>query len=66
MLKQMIWFSEVFFEDPEGREGIDRTMVPKRQWEGNCSMCKSIHISGSLTVIKRPKNLKFANQYLLH
>ncbi|CAL1373289.1 unnamed protein product [Linum trigynum] len=32
---------EVFFEDPDGREGIDCSKVPKRRWREKCSVCKS-------------------------
>ncbi|CAK7351781.1 unnamed protein product [Dovyalis caffra] len=32
---------EVFFEDPDGREGIDCSKVPKRRREGKCYVCKS-------------------------
>ncbi|KAJ9183052.1 hypothetical protein P3X46_006968 [Hevea brasiliensis] len=32
---------EVFFEDPDGREGINYSKVPKRRWEGKCYVCKS-------------------------
>ncbi|KAF9672612.1 hypothetical protein SADUNF_Sadunf11G0060600 [Salix dunnii] len=32
---------EVFFDSPEGREGIDCSKVPKRRWEGKCYVCKS-------------------------
>ncbi|OAY54475.1 bromodomain-containing protein 1 [Manihot esculenta] len=32
---------EVFFEDPDGREGINCTKVPKRRWKGKCYVCKS-------------------------
>lgn len=32
---------EVFFDDPDGREGIDCSKVPKRRWEGGCYVCKS-------------------------
>ncbi|KAJ6301668.1 hypothetical protein OIU77_015891 [Salix suchowensis] len=31
---------EVFFEDPDGREGIHCSKVPKRRWEGKCYVCK--------------------------
>lgn len=36
-----VFVPEVFFEDPEGREGIDCSMVPKRRWEGKCYACSS-------------------------
>ncbi|CAI0440849.1 unnamed protein product [Linum tenue] len=32
---------EVFFEDPDGREGIDCSKVPKRRWREKCYVCKS-------------------------
>ncbi|KAJ6728276.1 RING/FYVE/PHD ZINC FINGER SUPERFAMILY PROTEIN [Salix koriyanagi] len=32
---------EVFFENPDGREGIDCSKIPKRRWEGKCYVCKS-------------------------
>ncbi|KAI5605246.1 hypothetical protein BDE02_01G339100 [Populus trichocarpa] len=32
---------EVFFDDPDGREGINCSKVPKRRWEGKCYVCKS-------------------------
>jgi NuA3 HAT complex component NTO1 len=32
---------EVFFEDPDGREGIVYSKVPKRRWEEKCYVCKS-------------------------
>lgn len=32
---------EVFFEDPEGREGIDCSKVPKTRREKRCYVCKS-------------------------
>ncbi|KAJ6423530.1 hypothetical protein OIU84_024486 [Salix udensis] len=31
---------EVFFEDPDGREGIHCSKVPKRRWEGKCYVWK--------------------------
>ncbi|XP_074311187.1 uncharacterized protein LOC141647049 [Silene latifolia] len=31
---------EVFFEDSEGRDGIDCSMVPKRRWKEVCYLCK--------------------------
>ncbi|KAL6975566.1 hypothetical protein U1Q18_024360 [Sarracenia purpurea var. burkii] len=33
---------EVFFSDPEGREGIDCSKVPHRRWEQRCYVCKSV------------------------
>lgn len=32
---------EVFFEDSEGREGIDCSKVPKMRWGNRCYVCKS-------------------------
>ncbi|EEF31145.1 mixed-lineage leukemia protein, putative [Ricinus communis] len=32
---------EVFFEDPDGREGINCSKVPKRRWEDKCCVCKT-------------------------
>ncbi|CAN1140774.1 Protein Jade-1 [Linum perenne] len=32
---------EVFFEDPDGREGINVSKVPKRRWQQKCYLCKS-------------------------
>ncbi|KAL5972981.1 hypothetical protein ACLOJK_039788 [Asimina triloba] len=32
---------EVFFRDPEGREGIDCSRVPSKRWEGVCYVCES-------------------------
>ncbi|KAL2943389.1 Bromodomain and PHD finger-containing protein 3 [Bienertia sinuspersici] len=31
---------EVFFEDPEGRDGIDCSKIPKRRWREKCYVCK--------------------------
>lgn len=31
---------EVFFEDPEGRDGIDCSRIPKRRWREKCYICK--------------------------
>ncbi|XP_009625501.1 uncharacterized protein LOC107775824 [Nicotiana tabacum] len=36
-----LFVPEVFFVDPEGREGIDFSKVPKRRWEQKCYICKS-------------------------
>lgn len=36
-----LFVPEVFFSDPEGREGIDFSKVPKRRWEKKCYICKS-------------------------
>lgn len=32
---------EVFFKDPEGRDGVDRSKVPLRRWKEKCYVCKS-------------------------
>ncbi|KAJ8898584.1 hypothetical protein K2173_001481 [Erythroxylum novogranatense] len=32
---------EVFFEDPDGREGIDLSRIPKWRWGGKCYVCKN-------------------------
>ncbi|XP_050370331.1 uncharacterized protein LOC126788386 [Argentina anserina] len=36
-----LYVPEVFFKDPEGREGIDCSKVPKRRWKERCYVCKS-------------------------
>ncbi|GAA0182325.1 zinc finger transcription factor [Lithospermum erythrorhizon] len=35
-----LFVPEVFFEDPEGREGIDCSKVPERRFEGLCYLCE--------------------------
>lgn len=35
-----LFVPEVFFLDPEGREGIDCSQVPKRRWQRKCYICK--------------------------
>ncbi|KAM6584986.1 hypothetical protein CsatB_011988 [Cannabis sativa] len=35
-----LFVPEVFFHDPEGREGIDCSKVPKSRWEQRCYLCK--------------------------
>lgn len=30
---------EVFFKDPEGRDGVDCSKVPSRRWKANCYVC---------------------------
>ncbi|KAJ1685473.1 hypothetical protein LUZ63_016863 [Rhynchospora breviuscula] len=30
---------EVFFQDPEGREGIDCSRVPQKRWQKDCFIC---------------------------
>ncbi|KAL9236493.1 hypothetical protein vseg_011157 [Gypsophila vaccaria] len=32
---------EVFFEDSEGRDGVDLSLVPGRRWKGRCYLCGS-------------------------
>ncbi|XVF79117.1 hypothetical protein PTKIN_Ptkin14bG0193800 [Pterospermum kingtungense] len=44
---------EVFFEDPEGREGIDCSKVPEKRWRGKCYVCKSR--SGCVIECSEPK-----------
>ncbi|XP_019153981.1 PREDICTED: protein Jade-1 [Ipomoea nil] len=36
-----LFVPEVFFTDPEGREGINCSKVPNRRWERKCYICKS-------------------------
>ncbi|KAM1169202.1 hypothetical protein ACFX19_031557 [Malus domestica] len=36
-----LYVPEVFFKDPEGREGIDCSKVPKRRWKERCYVCES-------------------------
>lgn len=36
-----IYVPEVYFEDPEGREGIRCERVLKKRWEKRCCLCKS-------------------------
>lgn len=31
---------EVFFKDPEGRDGVDCSKVPSRRWKQKCYVCK--------------------------
>ncbi|XP_071698937.1 uncharacterized protein [Rutidosis leptorrhynchoides] len=35
-----LFIPEVFFCDPEGREGIDYSQVPKKRWGKKCYVCK--------------------------
>lgn len=35
-----LFIPEVFFSDPEGREGIDCSRVPSRRWGKRCYVCK--------------------------
>ncbi|KAJ4977457.1 hypothetical protein NE237_002563 [Protea cynaroides] len=44
---------EVFFKDPEGRDGIDCSRVPRRRWEGICYLCNSA--SGCVIECSEPK-----------
>ncbi|XAR56415.1 hypothetical protein NMG60_11036893 [Bertholletia excelsa] len=34
-----LFVPEVFFVDPEGREGIDCSRIPNRRWEQRCYLC---------------------------
>lgn len=44
---------EVFFKDPEGREGIDCTEVPSRRWRKKCYVCESV--KGCVIECSEPK-----------
>ncbi|KAJ4981877.1 hypothetical protein NE237_032714 [Protea cynaroides] len=44
---------EVFFKDPEGRDGIDCSRVPPRRWEGTCYLCHSA--TGCVIECSEPK-----------
>lgn len=44
---------EVFFSDPEGREGIDCSKVPKKRWSERCYICDSC--DGCAVVCSEPK-----------
>ncbi|XP_043699247.1 protein Jade-1 [Telopea speciosissima] len=44
---------EVFFKDPEGRDGIDCSRVPRRRWKGICYLCHSA--SGCVIECSEPK-----------
>ncbi|XP_010552146.1 PREDICTED: protein Jade-1-like isoform X2 [Tarenaya hassleriana] len=35
-----LFVPEVYFEDPEGREGICCSEIPKRRWKETCYVCK--------------------------
>jgi len=35
-----LFVPEVFFQDPEGREGIDCSMVPRKRWSQRCYLCE--------------------------
>ncbi|KDP47178.1 hypothetical protein JCGZ_25687 [Jatropha curcas] len=36
-----VFVPEAFFEDPDGRDGINCSNVPKKRWEDKCYLCKS-------------------------
>ncbi|KAF9589748.1 hypothetical protein IFM89_028657 [Coptis chinensis] len=36
-----LFVPEVFFKNPDGRDGIDCSQVPKKRWEEVCYVCKS-------------------------
>ncbi|KAA0066699.1 protein Jade-1 [Cucumis melo var. makuwa] len=36
-----LYVPEVFFEDPEGREGIDCSKILKRRWKTKCYICRT-------------------------
>ncbi|XP_065864449.1 uncharacterized protein [Euphorbia lathyris] len=36
-----VYVPEVFFEDPDGREGIDCSKIPKRRWQDKCYICNT-------------------------
>ena len=38
-----LFVPEVFFRNPEDREGIDCSRVPKSRWEQRCYLCKKIN-----------------------
>ncbi|KAH1210233.1 hypothetical protein GLYMA_15G211600v4 [Glycine max] len=48
-----LFVPEVFFLDPEGREGIDFSKVPKKRWEERCYLCGSCE--GCALVCSEPK-----------
>ncbi|KAF3442335.1 hypothetical protein FNV43_RR16251 [Rhamnella rubrinervis] len=48
-----LFVPEVFFRDPEGREGIDCSMVPKKRWREKCYVCKKA--SGCAITCSEPK-----------
>ncbi|GKV47899.1 hypothetical protein SLEP1_g54749 [Rubroshorea leprosula] len=48
-----VYVPEVFFRDPEGREGIDCSKVPKRRWADKCYICKNR--SGCVIECSEPK-----------
>lgn len=48
-----VFVPEVFFSDPEGRDGIDWSKVPASRWEGKCYVCDSK--SGCVIDCSEPK-----------
>lgn len=53
-----LFVPEVFFEDPDGREGIDCSKILKRRWKSRCYICKTS--SGCAIDCSEPKcNLAF-------
>ncbi|XP_068493323.1 uncharacterized protein [Phaseolus vulgaris] len=48
-----LFVPEVFFQDPEGREGIDCSMVPKKRWSQRCYLCDGC--DGCALVCSEPK-----------
>ncbi|KAK7405369.1 hypothetical protein VNO78_06621 [Psophocarpus tetragonolobus] len=48
-----LFVPEVFFIDPEGREGIDCSKVPKKRWTEKCYVCGSC--DGCALVCSEPK-----------
>ena len=36
-----LFVPEVFFKNPEGRDGVDFSKVPSRRWKEKCYLCKS-------------------------
>ncbi|CAJ1978441.1 unnamed protein product [Sphenostylis stenocarpa] len=48
-----LFVPEVFFLDPEGREGIDCSMVPKKRWSQRCYLCECC--DGCALVCSEPK-----------
>lgn len=48
-----LFVPEVFFCDPEGREGIDCSKVPKKRWSEKCYVCECC--DGCALVCSEPK-----------
>ncbi|KAK6946588.1 hypothetical protein RJ641_000061 [Dillenia turbinata] len=48
-----LYVPEVFFKDPESREGIDCSMIPQKRWEGICYLCN--FSSGCVLNCSEPK-----------